>query len=159
MSALITFSESNVAEVVTDSLTNINFGGIDMPNIVPSSARILKGSNSYEKYIRIKVSGFFEEISNMKFWKYSGEYLAGEVIKAIANQVFAAPVKTASIKAVNPIPITEGAGLSIESTEVDPALFTATGYSKYIVLQTQTTEATPTGSFLGKQFYVSWDEI
>jgi hypothetical protein len=158
--ATITFSESNGAgEVVTDSLSNINFGNADEPNTVVANHKITVGNNSYEKYIRIKVdldSGTV--IENMKFWKSAGTLVTGETIKAIANQIYSTPVATASSKAVSDIPTSEGTALDIESEEVDDSKFTEDGYSKYLVLQTQSTESTPGGAGNQKTFTLQYDE-
>jgi hypothetical protein len=159
MSAVITFSESNGAgESVTDSLTNLNFGSTDAPNLNTSSYPIVIGENSYEKYFRVKVGGSFTELSNMKIWKSAGTLLTGEVINAITNQAFATPVVTTSIVAVSAIPTSVGSALDIESTEGTATKFTTAGYSKYIVAQTTSTISTPTGAGNQKTLTVQWDE-
>jgi hypothetical protein len=160
MATVITFSETNlVGAVVTDSITNLNFGSVDEPNIVVADHKVTVGNNSYEKYLRVNVdldSGTV--LSNMKFWKSSGAYVTGEAIKAIANQTYSTPVATTSAKAVADVPIVVGSALAIESTEVDPTLFTEDGYSEYLVLQAQSTVSTPTGAGNQKIFTLQFDE-
>jgi hypothetical protein len=159
MSATVQFSESNTAgEVVTDGLTNLNMGNSDSANLVAATYKITAGNNAYEKYVRIKFSGTFTEISNLVIWKSAGVLKTGEVVKAIANQTFSTPTTVTSTKAVSAIPTSEGAGLAIESGEVDPTKFTTPGYSKYIVIQLQTTTSTPPGGLNTKTISISWDE-
>ena len=160
MATVITFSESNGAgEVITDSLSNLNFGSNDSANIVPATYKITAGEHSYEKYLRAKVDlDIGTIISNMKFWKSAGILVTGQTIKAIANQTYDTPVATASSKAVSDIPTSEGTALDIESEEVDETQFTEDGYSKYIVLQEQTTESTPSGETNSLTFTLQYDK-
>ena len=160
MAATLQFSESNTSgESVRDNIANINFGNIDNYEIVPASNPINAGENSFEKYIRLKFGGTgWIEISNVKLWKSSGDYVTGETIKAAANQTFDTPSASTSSKAISNIPTTLGTALSIQSTEVDPTKFTTPGYSKYIVLQTQTTISTPSGAGNQKVITVQYNE-
>lgn len=160
MSATFAWSESNGAgEVVTDSITNLNFGSNDSANLNTTTYPVVAGENSYEKYIRAKFGGTFTEISNILFWKSAGAYKTDEDIHAIANQAFATPLATTSAIAITTIPVTEGTALTIQSTEVDTSKFTSAGYSKYMVLQAQTSASTPSGSVNTKTFTMQYDEI
>lgn len=163
MSAVHEWSESNGAgESITDSISNINFGSVDSPNLTPVSNKITAGENSFEKYLRCKFTGTFTEISNMKFWKSAGTYKTGEDIKAAANQTYAQPVSTTSAKATVTVPITEGGALSIESAEGDPTIIYGasgvSGYTGYIVLQLQSTIALVAGAVNQKTFTFQYDE-
>jgi len=159
MPAVHAFSESNGAgEVVQDSISNLNMGDNDSYEIVVATHPVLASENTYEKYIRAKFSGTFTEISNMKFWKSSGAYLTGELIKAAANVVYTQPVKTNSTVATVDIPIIEGSALSIQSA-AGTATIVATGYTKYICLQLQTTVSTPSGDLNQKVFLFQYDEV
>lgn len=160
MAALVEYSESNgVGEVVHDSVVNLNLGNIDNYELDNSLYPILRGNNSYEKYIRLKISGSFTEISNVIFYKLSGAFATDEDIKAIANQVYSTPVKTTSIKAVATIPVSIETALVVESTEGDPAVFTGAGYSKYLVLQGQVGAGCPPGVRSTKVLRASYDEV
>lgn len=160
MAASVSFSETNGAgAVVTDSISNINFGSNDSANIVTASYPIIVGNNSYEKYIRAKFGGTFTEISNVKFYKSAGAYVTGEGIDAIANQTYTQPVSTTSVVATDAIPTVVGSALSIQSTEGDTSKFTTPGYSKYIVMQLQTTGSTPAGAGNTKTLTLVYDEI
>lgn len=84
MSATVQLSETNGVSpgVVTDNIANMNFGAFDGPNLVPSAHPINVGSNSVAKWFRIKLAalGGSTQISNLKGWKASGNYLTGELI-------------------------------------------------------------------------------
>lgn len=159
MAATFQWSESNGAgETVTDGVSNYNFGTTDAAELTPASYPIVAGANAYEKYIRAKFSGTFTEISNMKFWKSAGAYKTGEAIKAAANQTYSAPTNSTSVIATSDIPTTEGTALSIQSTEGDTSKITVPGYTKYMVMQMQTTGSTPAGAVNTKTFTFQYDE-
>ena len=161
MAASFQWSESNGAgESVTDGIANLNFGSNDSANIVTTTYPVTAGQNSFEKYIRAKFGGTFTEISNMKLWKSGGAYITGESIKAIANQTYTAPVSSTSVKAVSDVPESEGTALSVQSTEGDTSKLTVSGtYTKYLVLQLQTTTSTPAGAVNQKTFTFQYDEV
>lgn len=159
MPAVYEWSESNgVGEVVTDAISNLNFGSVDSPNLVAVDNPIVAGNNSFEKYIRAKFSGAFTEISNMLFWKSAGALKTGESIKVAANQVYAQPISSTSTKATSDIPESQGTALSIQAAD-GSATITTLGYTKYAVLQLQTTTSTPAGSVNTKTFTYQYDEV
>jgi len=161
MSATLHWMESNlVGEVETPDISNINFGNVDEPNIVPADDPVIIGQNSFSKYIRIFFDGTWTLISNMKFWKNSGAYVEGEAIKAAANVEYATPSKDAT--GDDNIPTEEGSALEIESAEgevtIEYGVSGVSGYTKYIRLQTQTTVETPSGAGNQKEYTFQWDE-
>jgi len=162
MSVICEYSESNgVGETVQDNIDNINFGSIDAYEIVPASNAIIAGNNSYIKYIRVKFTGIYTEISNIKFYKSAGAMATGEVITAAANVVYATPVATASGDSA--VPTTGGSALSINSAEGDPTIMYGasgvSGYTGYIRLQLQTTISTPPGALAQKTFSIQYDAV
>jgi len=162
MAAVHHWYESNeVGEVETADISNINFGSVDESEIVPASAPVIAGEASYEKYIRCLFTGTWTEISNMKFWKSSGDYKTGEAIKAAKNVAYATPSDTPN--ADDDVPTSLGEALAIKSAEGEDVIeYGATGvsgYSGYIRLQLQTTGATPAGAVNQKQFTFQIDEI
>lgn len=91
MAATVFLSESNGAgQVVTDNISNINMGSVDMVNLTPSIYPIVIPSvaatetprSSYVKFLRIKLSslGGSNNITNLKFWKSFGVLKTGETI-------------------------------------------------------------------------------
>jgi hypothetical protein len=162
MSATFQFCESNLAgEVVTDGITNLNFGGEDSVNLNVSNHPIVRGQSSFEKYIRAKFSSTFTEISNMLFWKSAGALVTGEVIKAATNQAFATPSVTANGDSA--VPTTSATALTLQSAEGAATILTIisgiSGYTKYVRLQTDSTVSTPTGSANQKTFTFQYDEV
>lgn len=159
MAATFKWSEANgVSEVVTDGITNLNFGDVDSANLVIASYPIIAGENSYEKNIKLKFSGTFTEISNMKFWKSAGALGTGESIKADEVTSYVQPVKTTSTRAVTAIPTTMGTALVIHSS-AGTLTITAAGYTRYICLQLQTTSSVSTGDVAEKTFSFQYDEV
>jgi len=158
MSATHQFSESNlVGQVVTDGITNLNFGSDDSVNIVPATYPIIRGDASFEKYLRCKFSDTFTEISNMLFWRSDVlGYKTGEELKAAENVAYATPSETPN--ADDDIPLSEGTALAIQSA-AGTATITAPGYTKYIRLQLQTTGSTPAGSVFQKTLTFQYDEM
>jgi hypothetical protein len=153
MAATFQWSESNGAgQVVTDGISNVNFGNVDAPNIVPASNPIAANSNSFEKWVRGKFSGVFNSIANLRFWKSLGTYVTGEDIKAAVNASYATPVSTASIVATVTVPIVEGSALVPAAPSTNP------DYSGYITMQLQTTSSTPPGNVNQKTFTLKYDE-
>jgi len=154
MSAIHEFSESNgVGAVVTDSITNINFGSTDDHDLVPADYTIIAGENSFHKCIRCKFSSTFTEISNMKFWKSLGDFLTGEAIKFICEVAYSQPATTPLTSAVD-IPVSEPG-----SANITPSTISAPGYTDYIKLQEQTTGSTPAGNVNTKTFTFKYDEF
>ena len=156
MAATHEFSESNGAEVVHDSIANLNFGSNDSYELNTTTYPIIRGNASFEKYMRCKFSGIFTEISNMKFWKSLGAYVTGESCKASANIVFVTP--SATPNADSDVPVTEGTALSIQAADGTLTII-APGYTKYIRLQLQTTVLTPSGAVNQKTFTMQYDEV
>jgi len=153
MSATFRWSESNtVSETVTDTLSNVNFGNADSPNLTPASNPIAAGQNSFEKWVRGKFSGAFTSIANLRFWKSAGSYVTGESIKAAVNATFGTPVSTTSAVATVAVPVTEGTAL------VPTAPVTNPDYSGYITMQLQTTVSTPPGAVNQKMMTLKYDE-
>ncbi len=157
MSAIHEWSESNgVGEVVTDGITNLNFGSNDSINIVPATYPITRADASFEKYIRAKFAGTFTEISNMLFWKSVGVYVADESCKAAANVAYVQPSETAN--GDSDIPVTEGTALVIQASD-GTATILAPGYTKYIRSQLQTGVTTPAGAVNQKTLTFQYDEV
>ena len=161
MPSVFHFSESNlVGEVETLDVANVNFGSIDAAELIPVDNPVVCGDDSFEKYIRIKFTGTWTEISNMKFWKLSGAYVTDELIKAAANVAYVQPSDVAN--ADSAIPIVLGSALSIQSAEGDATIeygvSGVTGYTKYIRMQTHSTVSTPAGAGASKVLCFQFDE-
>ena len=156
------FLESNGAgEVETIPIANVNFGSNDSADLTPATYPITRGENSFDKYIACKFTGSWTDITNMKFWKSAGAYVAGEDIHAIANASYATP--SASGMGGSTIPVTEGTALAINSKEgvnhIEYGASGVSGYTAYIRIQTQTDGTTPAGAVNQKTLTFQYDEV
>ena len=153
MTATFDFAETNGAgATVTNSISNVNFGNIDTPNITPASNPVTAGNNSFEKWIRGHFSGSYSSVSNLKFYKSAGAYVTGEDIKAAVNASYATPVATTSTVATVTIPVSLGTALVPTAPGASPS------YSGYMTLQLNTTVSTPPGNVNTKTFTLQYDE-
>lgn len=191
MAATVEFSESNGlagAEVVTDGITNINFGTSDSPNIVPASHPIIISGYSYAKWIRFHVTamGGSSQIDTLKFYKSSGAYVAGETIGSnmtgaftLANSVITLYAHAVAANGGGAV-VTPMTGLANAVLSADYDVFPVTaalpgaenlsigggagghlnapGYSTYLFLGLKTTGATPAGPVNQKIFTIQWNE-
>jgi len=160
--ATFSWSESNlVGQNVTDGITNLNMGSNDSVNLNTSTYPITRSQNSFSKYIRAKFTGVFTEISNMKFWKDSGDYVTGEAIKASANATYATPSQTGTGDSA--IPTDVGSALALNSFEGNATIVYGasgvSGYSGYMRFQLQSTGSTPSGSVNQKSYKIQYDEV
>jgi len=154
--------ESNgVGESETQDISNINFGSVDAPNLVPLSYTIARGDNSFSKFIRYLFTGTWTDISNMKIFKLSGEYVTGELIKAAANQAYATPSQVDTGDSA--IPIVLGSALAIESAEsenhIEYGVSGVSGYTGYVRMQMGTTGASPSGAVNSKIIRFTYDVV
>lgn len=162
MPASFIFSESNGVGETPTTATNLNFGSNDSPNLNVTTYPITRNTNSFEKYLRAYFSGTYTEISSLKFWKSLGAYGAGETIKAATNKTYVQPVATTSTVATSDVPIVVGSALTLQSAEGAATITKGSGvsgYSKYLVLQMQTTNSTPAGAVAQKTFVLQYDEV
>lgn len=158
MAATHAWSESNGAgEVVTDGISNINFGSNDSANLVTATYPIVAGEDSYQKYIRCKFTSVVGEITNMKFWKSAGALKTGEAIIGSENVTYAQPSTTPD-GGDAAVPTVLGSAWAIQSTEGDTSKITTDGYTKYFRLQTTTTSSTPSGAVNTKTWTFQYDE-
>lgn len=75
MSATVVISETNNSGQVTQGISNLNLGAIDLVNLVPSpSNAIVAGTNSYAKYLTFTVTsmGGSSSLSEFRFWSSPG---------------------------------------------------------------------------------------
>ena len=155
MPAIFEWTETNGAPpgTTTLALANVNFGGIDAPNLASPNNRVIAGQNSFEKWLRGRFSGTFTTIDNLRFFKSAGTLPANAFIKAAVNAAYAAPTNAASAVAVADVPTTEAGALAPSAPGASPS------FSGYITLQMQTTSAAAYGAVPTQTFTLKYDEI
>jgi hypothetical protein len=165
MVATVEICESNTStEVVTHNVSNINFGSVDMANLVAASYPITVGTQSYTKYIRYHVTamGGSNRIDNLQVWKSAGNYVTGEGIQCNLRTTgysaasFATPTQNLYTNQTMPVAAPGAANLGIGG--VLTGGITAIGYSDYLLMQLQTTVSTPAGDANQKTFTFQYDE-
>jgi hypothetical protein len=165
MSASFQFSESNGAgQVITDGISNVNFGSNDSPNLNTITYPITRGQNSFSKYIRAKFTGTWTTISNMLFWRSDVlGYKTGETLKASANATYGTPSQTSTGDSNIPLNVSGDPALAINSAEGAATIVYGasgvSGYSGYIRLQEQSTGSTPAGAGFQKTLTFQYDEV
>jgi hypothetical protein len=171
--ATVYISESNGAgEVVTDNITNINFGSVDQPNIVAANHPIIQTEISYFKMLRFKVQslGTSTTIKDLRAWKSAGAYAANDEITAqmqaagfayvqptpaAPNPPFNAP---AAIITADPGGPTISIGHDLTGTfKAAGGTVGVPGYSDYFAL-TYKTNAAPVGPVSTKTLTFQFDE-
>ena len=163
MAANFTWDESNlVGEVIEVGITNLNFGSVDSPNLVPVTNPIVAGQNSFDKYVKGAFSGSFTRVDNFKFWKASGSYVTAEGCSFSGSVTYVQP--TQALNGDPAVPTSEptdpnvGIHHDIFGYIDGPA---DNGYSKktdYMRLQLQTGVTTPGGPVNQKTLVLQYDE-
>jgi len=175
--ATVYISESNGAgEVVTDNISNINFGSVDQPNIVAANHPIIQGEYSYSKFLRFKVAslGTSTTIKDLRMWKSAGVLVSGESFGfnakapaptisdgqytanlpayAAPDQLFYDPLNAVAFPVADPGGSTIGIAGNRANTLVAP------GYGDYFKIQLHTDPSTPVGPVNTKTFTLQYDE-
>lgn len=121
--------------------------------VVPSSGT----TYSYERWLRGKWSGTFNEISNIKFWKSSGTLSDANLsINAGTTTTGATPTSSASSIATSSVPTTEGTALDLTPSG---NITSSPGYSIYAVMQLEVPSTVTTPGDIGVQtFTMQYDE-
>jgi hypothetical protein len=175
-SATVVISETNgipASEVITDNISNVNFGSDDSPNLIPATYPIVAQADghSYEKWLRLKVTdlGLASAIDNFKVWlsNLGGGWAVGEGIScnlvtsgySEASYPAGGPVDTDSSDATVSMPESEPAGANVGiSGSLSGTITAADEYTDYFVLQLDVSASTPSGSVNQKEITVQWDE-
>lgn len=164
--ATVFLSETNGAgATVTDNISNVNFGGVDTPNLIPANHPVVRPSGgvaafSFNKMLRLKVDSMGDSllINNTKTWKTSGAYVTGEVIGFRSNLAYAQPIQTnaggGTYPIVEPAPNIYVGGVAGGNISAAPT------YTNYFDLQLfiNSGGVTPIGAVNQKIFIFQWDE-
>lgn len=169
--ATVNISETNGdsgSPVVTDGITNLNFGSVDAPNIVAANHPVAIGTHSYGKYERFHVASLGDSttISDLRYWASVYVPLTGERLRTnnYGNNggsviTYATPsqtsIGTTTIATSDPGSANVDIGGSLVGTIIAP------GYSGYFQFQTQTNVggATPSGPANTKTLIFQYTEV
>jgi hypothetical protein len=163
MAAQVRWNEYNgPSGTETTGITNLNFGSVDQPNLNPAHAVVERGTNSYDKWIKIEFyGGTFNRVSEFKFWRCSenggdgpplppGVYCRAEAGYS-QDLTYSQPTR-------NTLPMNECPNSYANALNVGPAELTGYGKTYFIHLQVQTTEQAPTGDVPMPFFKFMWKE-
>lgn len=124
-----------------------------------TSYPITAGNSSYEVWLRGHWTGTFNQIQNLQFYKSSGTLEDGVTIEWEGEETtYATPVSSGSTVATTAIPESDPGTANVSiGGELTGSLSTA-GFSDYVVLQLNTTTATPSGDTNTYTFTLQYDE-
>lgn len=157
MAATTTWYEQNgtasgsPASGTESTISSCDWKSVDDSTTSRASAPVLAGSNSYHKYIYLKFTGTFNQISAVKFAHTDGTLGTGISLKSKVTSTYATPATTALASATditNPTAIGSGASVLLSTTGPNgstSASQTSACYTQYIVTQVQTTTAANAG--------------
>jgi hypothetical protein len=160
MAATLSFVEYLENATSTATPTNLNFGSTLAANISPSLYPVTAGTNSYEKWVKLRFSGSFTRIENLQFWKSAGAYVTGESMNWTGQQTeYAVPTETTSVYATESVPTADPGTANISIGGSLSGSLTATGESDFIILQQAITIDASAGATNQKTLVVQYDEI
>ena len=157
MAATTTWYEQNgsatgsPAHGTESTISSCDWKSVDDSTTSRASAPVLAGSNSYNKYIYLKFTGTFNQISAVKFAHTAGTLGTGISLKSKITSTYATPATTALASSTDITSTTSiGSGASVLLSTTGPngstsASQTSTCYTQYIVTQVQTTSAANAG--------------
>lgn len=157
MAATTTWYEQNgtatgsPAHGTESTISSCDWKSVDDSTTSRASAPVLAGSNSYDKYIYLKFTGVFNQISAVKFAHTAGTLGTGISLKSKITSTYTTPATTALGSATDITSTTSiGSGASVLLSTTGPngstsASQTSTCYTQYIVTQVQTTSAANAG--------------
>lgn len=134
------------------SISSCDWKSVDDSTTSRASAPVLAGANSYIKYIYLKFSGTFNQVSAVKFAHTSGTLGTGISLKNKITSTYETP-STSALSGSTDITSTTaiGSGASVLLSTSGPngtstsASQTTTCYTQYIVTQVQTTSSASAG--------------
>lgn len=157
MAATTTWYEQNgtasgtPAAGTESTISSCDWKSVDDSTTARASAPVLAGSNSYIKYIYLKFSGTFNQISAVKFAHTAGTLGTGISLKSKITSTYATPVTSAMSGSTDITSTTAiGSGASVLLSTTGPngtasASQTTTCYTQYLATQVQTTSAANAG--------------
>lgn len=134
------------------SISSCDWKSVDNTTTSRASAPVLAGANSYTKYIYLKFSGTFNQVSAVKFAHTAGTLGTGISLKNKITSTYETP-STSALSGSTDITSTTaiGSGASVLLSTSGPngtstsSSQTTTCYTQYIVTQVQTTSSASAG--------------
>lgn len=134
------------------SISSCDWKSVDNSTTSRASAPVLAGANSYTKYIYLKFSGTFNQVSAVKFAHTAGTLGTGISLKSKITSTYATPSTSAMSGSTDITSTTAiGSGASVLLSTSGPngtstsSSQTTTCYTQYIVTQVQTTSSASAG--------------
>lgn len=157
MAATTTWYEQNGAATGTPShgtesaVSSCDWKNVDDASTPRAQAPVLAGSNSFAKYLYVRFSGVFNQISNVKFAHTAGTLGTGIALMGKISSTYAQP-STAALTGATDITNTTaiGSGASVllgdDPNDTNPsASATAACATQYIITQVQTQASAAAG--------------
>lgn len=158
MAATTTWFEQNgdasgsPASGTESSISSCDWKAVDDTTTPRASAPVLAGTNSFEKYIYLKFSGTFNQVSAVKFAHTAGVMGTGISLKGKVSSTYAKPATSAMTGATditNPTAIGSGASVLLgtagpNDTDPQPSQTTEC-YTQYLITQVQTAATAQAG--------------
>lgn len=158
MAATTTWYEQNgtasgsPASGTETTISSCDWKSVDDTTTARASAPVLAGSNSYSKYIYLKFTGTFNQISAVKFAHTSGTLGTGISLKGKVNSTYTTPATSALAGATDITDTTAiSSGISVLLGTTGPndanpsASQNSTCYTQYLITQVQTTASASAG--------------
>lgn len=157
MAATTTWYEQNgnasgsPAAGTESSISSCDWKSVDDASTSRASAPVLAGENSFAKYIYLKFTGTFNQISNVKFAHTAGTLGTGISLKSKISSTYAKPATSALSGATDitgTTAIASGASILLGATPNDTtptASKTSACATQYIITQVQTTASASAG--------------
>lgn len=164
MVATVTISETNTGSVVTNSITNKNYGSADAVNLTIATYPINRGDYSYEKFNRIYLSalGGSSQIDTFKVWLQgatdTGVIHRTNLTGSFSNDPYHTPINTVSAEAINVSPTSVPGTPNLGKSGANSPLTVGGQYSDYHISQVETQGTALPGDQTAKNWYYQYDE-
>ena len=147
------------------SISSCDWKSVDDTTTSRASAPVLAGANSYHKYIYLKFTGTFNQISAVKFAHTSGTLGSGISLKGKITSTYETPATSAlggSTDITSTTAIGSGASVLLGTTgpnDTNPSSAQTTAcYTQYIVTQAQVAATASAGDSGSATLTIQYNE-
>lgn len=146
----------------TDGVNNWDFKSVDTPGPAEDGEEITAGSFSMTVYAKLRFTGSFSSIDNVKFYasniNTSGYGVDAYILASgIESASYSAPTTVSRSGTWDPIPTLADSGVDIGTADL---LAGTAGFSDYVGLQLKTTTSGAQAGYGGySSFTVVYDEV